>query len=67
VMIYFDKPTQQAVVGRLTKCLEPGGHLLIGHSESLNSIEHTLQYVRPAIYRKPGKGDVRVAGGLGRR
>jgi chemotaxis protein methyltransferase CheR len=67
VMIYFDKPTQQAVVGRLTECLEPGGHLLIGHSESLNSIEHTLQYVRPAIYRKPAKGDVRVAGGLGKR
>ena len=67
VMIYFDKPTQQAVVGRLAECLEPGGHLLIGHSESLNGIKHSLQYVRPAIYRKPANGESRVTGGLGRR
>ena len=52
VMIYFDKPTQQDLVGRLAACLEPGGYLLIGHSESLNGIDHQLRYVRPAVYRK---------------
>lgn len=54
IMIYFDRPTQQSLVRRLTDCLEPGGYLFIGHSESLNSISHTLEYVAPATYRKPG-------------
>ena len=53
VMIYFDKPTQQRVVERLAACLEPGGYLLTGHAESLTGIEHGLEYVQPAIYRKP--------------
>jgi chemotaxis protein methyltransferase CheR len=52
VMIYFDRKTQAAVVNRLTQCLEPGGYLLIGHSESLNGLDHTLKYVRPAVYRR---------------
>jgi len=56
VMIYFDKPTQQDLVGRLADRLEPGGYLFVGHSESLNSVKHTLQYVRPAVYRKPPSG-----------
>jgi chemotaxis protein methyltransferase CheR len=56
VMIYFDKPTQEAVVNRLAACLEPGGHLLIGHAESLTGVRHELTYVQPAIYRKPGSG-----------
>ena len=54
VMIYFDKPTQEGVVSRLTERLEPGGYLFIGHAESLGRIEHSLQYVQPAIYRKSG-------------
>lgn len=54
VMIYFDRPTQQTLVAKFTQHLRPGGHLLIGHSESLNAIDHKLDYVRPTIYRKPG-------------
>jgi len=54
VMIYFDRKTQTDLVERLTGCLEPGGHLFIGHAESLNPIEHTLEYVQPAVYRKSG-------------
>jgi chemotaxis protein methyltransferase CheR len=54
VMIYFDKPTQQNLVQRLSHNLEEGGYLFIGHSESLNSISHELEYVAPATYRKPG-------------
>jgi chemotaxis protein methyltransferase CheR len=53
VMIYFDKPTQENLLGRLTACLEPGGYLLTGHSESLLGGRHSLEYIRPAIYRKP--------------
>ena len=53
VMIYFDKPTQQRLVQRLSERLEDGGYLFIGHSESLNTIRHDLDYVCPAVYRKP--------------
>lgn len=56
VMIYFDRTTQEKLVDRLSNRLEPGGYLFIGHSESLNGVEHGLEYVQPAIYRKPGGG-----------
>jgi chemotaxis protein methyltransferase CheR len=58
-MIYFDKPTQAAVVRRLSAALEPGGHLMIGHAESPAGVEHGLEYVQPAIYRKPVRRDGR--------
>jgi chemotaxis protein methyltransferase CheR len=53
VMIYFDRRTQEDVVRRLTDCLEPGGHFFTGHAESLAGISHGLDYVQPAVYRKP--------------
>lgn len=55
VMIYFDRPTQQTLVSKFVRHLRPGGYLLIGHSESLNPIEHSLTYVRPTIYQKPAE------------
>ena len=39
VMIYFDRPTQERVVNRLCRNLRPGGHLFIGHSESLAGLD----------------------------
>jgi chemotaxis protein methyltransferase CheR len=58
VMMYFDKGTQQDIVRRLSGCLERGGYLFVGHSESLTGVEHGLHYVRPATYRnqKPEGG-----------
>lgn len=53
VMIYFDRATQEELVARLARLLMPGGYLLVGHSESLTSVRHTLQSVRPAVYRRP--------------
>jgi chemotaxis protein methyltransferase CheR len=53
VMIYFDRPTQENLVRKLSDRLEPGGYLFIGHAESLNGVEHGLQYIQPAVYRKP--------------
>jgi chemotaxis protein methyltransferase CheR len=55
VMIYFDRQTQEQVVGRLSAALEPGGYLFVGHAESFTRIAHSLDYVRPAVYRKPRK------------
>lgn len=55
VMIYFDRPTQEELVNKLTRRLVPGGYLLVGHSESLTGIHHSLQPVKPAIYRRPLK------------
>ena len=52
VMIYFDKPTQAALVDRFWELLAPGGHLFVGHSESLTGLTHRFRYVRPAVYVK---------------
>jgi chemotaxis protein methyltransferase CheR len=53
VMIYFDRPTQETLVRLLSAQLVPGGHLLVGHSESLSGVKHALKLVQPAIYVKP--------------
>ena len=53
VMIYFDRTTQEELVKKLSQRLVPGGYLFVGHSESLGSITHSLETVRPAIYRRP--------------
>lgn len=53
VMIYFDRPTQESLVAHLVERLVPGGHLLVGHAESLSSIKHSLKLIQPAIYLKP--------------
>lgn len=52
VMIYFDKATQQALVERFHRYLEPGGFLFIGHSESIDRSTGLFKYVKPSIYQK---------------
>ncbi len=54
VMIYFDSAVKTQVVDRVSDRLKPGGSLSFGHAVSLNGIEHQLEPVKPAIYRKPG-------------
>jgi chemotaxis protein methyltransferase CheR len=56
VMIYFDRPTQEAVVGRLSRHLLPGGYLYTGFSESLIGIRHDLKPSGASVYRKRGAG-----------
>lgn len=53
VMIYFDRPTQEELIGRLVRRLVPGGYLFVGHSESLTHLRHSLRPVQPAVYQKP--------------
>jgi chemotaxis protein methyltransferase CheR len=52
VMIYFDKPTQEKLVGRYWDVLAPRGILFTGHSESLTGIKHKFSFEQPTIYRK---------------
>lgn len=53
VMIYFNADTKRQVVRRLSEQLRRGGHMIIGHSESLNGVTEELAVVKPSIYRKP--------------
>lgn len=53
VMIYFNGDTKRDVVARVVSLLKPGGYLCIGHSESLNEVNDTMQQVVPSVYRKP--------------
>lgn len=50
VMIYFDRPTRQKVAESLMLFLKPGGHLVIGHAESLHGITDRLKAEQPTIY-----------------
>lgn len=52
VIIYFDRPTQEAVLMRLCRHLHPGGYLFMGHSETLTSLDLPLVSVGPMVYRK---------------
>ena len=52
VLIYFDKPTQERVVGKLAEVLAPGGHLYLGHSESITGFDLPLTQVASAVYKK---------------
>lgn len=51
-MIYFDKATQIEVIDKLSLYLKGGGHLFLGHSETLQGVDCGLSYVRPNVYRK---------------
>jgi chemotaxis protein methyltransferase CheR len=53
VMIYFDAQTKREVVSRMLPHLARGGHIVVGHSESLNGLSDALASVQPSIYRKP--------------
>jgi len=52
VMIYFDAETRDGLLSRFQRYNEPGGYLMIGHSETLNRDNQYYQYIRPAIYQK---------------
>jgi len=59
VMIYFDADTKRAVIATFEDKLRPGGHLLLGHSESLINVSSGLELRHleaDLVYRKPIPG-----------
>ncbi|MGN7611667.1 CheR family methyltransferase [Magnetococcales bacterium HHB-1] len=50
-IIYFDRPTTEAIINKFCRYLQPGGYLFIGHSETLNDLNTPLVQVAPTIYR----------------
>ncbi len=52
ILIYFDKPTQQAVLTRLCNHLRPGGYLFVGHSESLAGLGLPVTTVGNTVFQR---------------
>jgi chemotaxis protein methyltransferase CheR len=52
VLIYFDKPTQEAVTGRLISHLRRGGFLVLGHSESMVGSALKLRQRAPSVFQR---------------
>ncbi|EEW24138.1 CheR family methyltransferase [Rhodobacter ferrooxidans] len=52
VLIYFDPADQARVIDRLTAHLVAGGHLLVGHSESMVVRHDALIQIAPAAFQK---------------
>lgn len=53
VLIYFDRPTQEAVINRICRNLARGGYLFVGHSESLAGLDVPVRGVHTSVFRKP--------------
>jgi chemotaxis protein methyltransferase CheR len=52
ILIYFDKPTQYAVLQRLCSHIRPGGYLFMGHSETLAGFNLPLTLAGPTVFRR---------------
>jgi chemotaxis protein methyltransferase CheR len=51
-LIYFDLDSQAQLIQRLHDVLEPGGYLIVGHSDSLLRIPHPFQGLGNSIYQR---------------
>jgi chemotaxis protein methyltransferase CheR len=52
VLIYFDRDTKSMLANRYASLLREGGHLFIGHAESLHLLEAPFSLVGNTIYKK---------------
>ncbi len=60
VMIYFDKPTQYAILHKMAPLLEPGGLLFAGHSENFSDARDLFRLKGRTVYeRLPGEHALR--------
>ncbi|HEU4559295.1 MAG TPA: protein-glutamate O-methyltransferase CheR [Longimicrobium sp.] len=62
VLIYFDAASRAAAVNRLLDRLEPGGHLFLGHAESLSRVTARARHVLPTVYTRSDEPAARAAG-----
>jgi chemotaxis protein methyltransferase CheR len=54
VMIYFDIEGRVRLLREIDRLLKPGGHLFVGHAESLTGMLSAFKAVRPSVYVKKG-------------
>jgi chemotaxis protein methyltransferase CheR len=52
VIIYFDRPTQEQILRKLSHHLVPDGYMFVGHAETLHDMDLPLVPVAPALYRR---------------
>lgn len=52
VLIYFDRETKARLAKRYAGLLREGGHLFIGHSESLHQLDTPFTLIGNTIYKK---------------
>jgi chemotaxis protein methyltransferase CheR len=52
VIIYFDRPTQESILRKLSHNLALDGYMFVGHSETLHDMTLPLRPVAPALYRR---------------
>jgi len=52
VIIYFDMPTKQSLMGRYADMLIHHGHLFLGHSEAMNNMSDRFSLCGKSIYIK---------------
>lgn len=52
VIIYFERKTQEMILGRLCRHIRQGGYLILGHSETLTGMNLPLKVVAPTIYTR---------------
>lgn len=64
VLMYFSPEAASAVVAKMARCLVPGGHLFLGHAETLRGLssEFHLRHTHGTFYyqRKLGAGPERA-------
>lgn len=52
MLIYFDKPTQENVINKFLRYLEPGGYLFLGHSETIFGMDLPFKSVAPTVFQR---------------
>jgi chemotaxis protein methyltransferase CheR len=59
VLIYFDDASRRQAADNLYACLEPGGFLCLGHSESMSRISERFvmrRFADAIVYQRPERG-----------
>lgn len=57
LLIYFDEAARETAARNLHELLDPGGYILLGHTESMSRISETFEAVRfpdAIVYREAG-------------